>query len=99
MYVALGLAAAGGAYFYFKNPEDVQDLRVRAKRDAEQVKQKGQATVDAVKTRGEETLRHGQAEYDQIKVCCFSSVPHHDVIYLVGRGQGKTGGFTVRCRP
>lgn len=82
MYVALGLAAAGGAYFYFKNPEDVQDLKVKAKREAEQVKQKGRETVDDVKTRSEETLRRGEVEYDQVKVCCFSSARQHDVIIL-----------------
>lgn len=82
MYVALGLAAAGGAYFYFKNPEDVQDLKAKAKQEAEQVKQKGRETVDDVKTRGEETLRRGEVEYDQVKVCCFSSAQHHDVIIL-----------------
>jgi hypothetical protein len=65
MYVALGLAAAGGAYLYFKNPEDVQDVKSKAKREAEQVKQKGGETVDTVKTRAEETLRHGE---DQVKV-------------------------------
>lgn len=68
MYVALGLAAAGGAYFYFKNPEDVQDLKAKAKREADQVKQKGRETVDTVKTRAEETLRQGEVEYDQVKV-------------------------------
>jgi len=83
MYVALGLAAAGGAYFYFKNPEDVQDLRVKAKQEAEQVKRRGRETVDAVKSRAGETVRDGEVEYDQLKVCVITRLArHHDVIVL-----------------
>jgi len=66
MYVALGLAAAGGAYFYFKNPDDVQDLKAKATREAEQVKQRGRENMDTVKTRADETLRHGETKYDQV---------------------------------
>jgi len=76
MYFALGLAAAGGAYFYFKNPDDVQDLKVKATQEAGQVKQKGRESVDAVKIRADETLRHGEAKYDQVMVCCYSSSRH-----------------------
>jgi len=84
MYVALGLAAAGGAYFYFKNPEDVQDLKVKAKQEAEQVKRRGRETADAIKSRADETVRDGEVEYERLKVCVITCLArwHHDVIVL-----------------
>jgi hypothetical protein len=63
LYVALGLAAAGGAYFYFNNPEDVKDLKDRAQREATELKQKGKDTVE-----------DAQNKADQLKVgCCPQS--------------------------
>src|SRR6266446_9790136 len=71
LYVALGLAAVGGAYFYFKNPDDDQDLKAKATREAGQRKQKGSESVDAVKTRADKILRYGEAKYDQVTVLLF----------------------------
>jgi hypothetical protein len=82
MYVALGLAAAGSAYFYFKNPDDVQDIKAKAKREAEQVKQIGRESVGVVKTRADETLRRGEAKYDQLTVCCYLSGRHRNTYWI-----------------
>lgn len=73
VYVALGLAAAGGAYFYFNNP---QDINAKAKRDSEQVKQKGVETAEATKSRVDDAysqakvgLQNNEMKYSPIPRC------------------------------
>ena len=83
LYVALGLAAVGGAYFYFKNPDDDQDLKAKATREAGQRKQKGSESVDAVKTRADKILRYGEAKYDQVTV--FYSSGRHRNTHIICR--------------
>lgn len=55
VYIALGLAAVGGAYFYFNNPQDIN-----AKANREQVKQKGVETAEATKSGVDDA--YGQAK-------------------------------------
>lgn len=54
VYVALGLAAVGGAYFYFNN----QDVNAKANR--EQIKQKGVETAEATKSRVDDAYRQAK---------------------------------------
>ena len=69
LYVAVGLAAAGGAYFYLSNPEDVQDMKDRARREATELKHKSKETADAAKSRAENVLNTGEGKFDQARVC------------------------------
>ncbi|EDR09125.1 uncharacterized protein LACBIDRAFT_294056 [Laccaria bicolor S238N-H82] len=56
VYIALGLAAAGGAYFYFNNPQDTN-----AKANREQIKQKGVETTEATKS-SDDAYRQAKAQ-------------------------------------
>ncbi|PPQ93665.1 hypothetical protein CVT25_012724 [Psilocybe cyanescens] len=67
MYTALGLAAAGGAYMFFKNPDEVNDLKAKARHDEEILKKGGRDIVDAAKARADDTYRQGEAKFDKLK--------------------------------
>jgi hypothetical protein len=71
VYIALGLAAVGGAYFYFNNPQDIN-----AKTNREQIKQKGVETAEATKSRVDDAysqakvgLHNNEMKYSPIPRC------------------------------
>ncbi|KAF9476379.1 hypothetical protein BDN70DRAFT_882561 [Pholiota conissans] len=67
LYGLLALGAAGGAYLYFKNPDDVKDMKERAHREVTELKQKGKDAADDVKEKADTTLQSGEAKYDKFK--------------------------------
>jgi hypothetical protein len=66
MYVAIGIAAAAGGYWYYTHPEDVNATKRKAKANEEEMIRKGRESVDAIKARTEDAYQRGQAE---TKVC------------------------------
>lgn len=68
MWVALGLAGAAGAYWYYANPNDATALKRKAEADAEEMKRKARESVDAGKARADDAYKQSQAKYDDAKV-------------------------------
>jgi hypothetical protein len=71
MYTTLGLVAAASAYYYFRNTDEAQDLKDKAKADQNRMKSKGAELADATKARGEDAKQQGKAKLDQAKVYCL----------------------------
>ncbi|PPQ96811.1 hypothetical protein CVT26_006212 [Gymnopilus dilepis] len=67
LYLALGVGAAGGAYYYLKDSGEAQDLKDKAKKDEEIVKHKGQEAIDAAKARADDAYRQGQVKLENTK--------------------------------
>ena len=72
MYTTLGLVAAAGAYYYFRNTDEGQELKDKAKAERDHMKSKGGEMADAAKGRAEDVKQQGKAKWDQAKVCCIS---------------------------
>lgn len=53
---------------YFKNPDEVNDLKAKAKQDQEILKHKGRDALDEAKARANETYQRGEAKLDKLKV-------------------------------
>lgn len=70
MYIALGLVAAAGAYYYFRDTDEAQELKNKAKAEQDHMKSKGSEFADTVKGRAEDVKQQGKAKWDQAKVCC-----------------------------
>jgi hypothetical protein len=60
-YVALGIAAAAGSYWYYTHPED-------AKAQQKDILRKGHQSVDAVKASADGAYQRGQTAFDESKV-------------------------------
>lgn len=80
MYATLGLVAAAGAYYYFRDTDEAQKLKDKAKADQDHMKNKGAELADAAKGRAEDVKQQGKAKWDQTKVCCiiyqFKNITH-----------------------
>jgi hypothetical protein len=66
LYTALGLVAAASAYYYFRNTEEVKELKDKA--EPGHIKSKSAEMVDAAKVRAEDVKQQGKAKWDQAKV-------------------------------
>lgn len=69
IYVALGIAAAAGGYWYYTHPEDVSATKKKAQANEAEVIRKGRESVDSFKARADDVYQRGQARYDETKVC------------------------------
>jgi hypothetical protein len=69
IYVALGIAAAAGGYWYYTRPEDFNAAKKKAQEAEEEAKREGRESVNAVKARADDAYQRGQAKYDETKVC------------------------------
>lgn len=52
---------------FFKNPDEVNDLKAKARHDEEILKKGGRDIVDAAKARADDTYRQGEAKFDKLK--------------------------------
>lgn len=73
MYTTLGLVAAAGAYYYFRNTDEAQELKDKTKADVDQLKRRNADLTDAAKARAEDVKQQGKSKLDQVKVCGLSS--------------------------
>ena len=69
MYVALGITAAAGGYWYYTHPEGVNATKKKVELNEREVIRKGREFVDSVNARADDAYQRGQARYDEIKVC------------------------------
>jgi len=67
MYLALGIAAAAGGYWYYTHPEDVNATKKKAKVNEAEVIREGRESVESVKARADDIYQRGQARYDETK--------------------------------
>lgn len=67
MYTTLGLVAAAGAYYYFRNTDEAQELKDKAKADQDYVKRKSAELA----ARAEDVKEQGKSKLDRVKVCCL----------------------------
>ncbi|KAF8813716.1 hypothetical protein BYT27DRAFT_7250611 [Phlegmacium glaucopus] len=67
LYTTLGLVAAAGAYYYFRNTDEAQELKDKAKADQDQLKRRSAELADAVKARADDVKQQGKAKLDQVK--------------------------------
>jgi hypothetical protein len=72
MYTTLGLLAAASAYYYFRNTDEVRELKDKAKAETDHMKSKGADLAGAAKVRVEDVKQQGKSKLDQVKVCCIS---------------------------
>ena len=70
VYTALGLVAAAGAYYYFRNTDEGRELKDKAKAERDHMKSKGAEFADTAKGRAEDVKQQGKSKWDQAKVCC-----------------------------
>ena len=70
MYTTLGLVAAASGYYYFRNTDEAQELKNKAKAEQDHMKSKSAELADAAKVRAEDVKQQGKAKWDQVKVCC-----------------------------
>ena len=66
LYTALGVAAAAGAYVYFKNPEVSQEAKARK----DELEKKARIEMDKAKSRAGDMVQKGEGKVEQIKVRC-----------------------------
>jgi hypothetical protein len=88
IYVALGIAAAAGGYWYYAHPEDVSATKNKAKADEEEMIRKGRQSVDAAKAHADDAYQRGQATYDETKVCLTWLSVINRITQLSGYGTG-----------
>jgi glycerol kinase len=70
LWIGLGAAAvAGGAYYYYTQPEDIKALEAKAKKHEQEVKAKTREAADSAKARGDDAYKKGQLRYEDAKVC------------------------------
>lgn len=74
LWVALGIAAAAGGYYYYANPQDVNDLKKKAKEDQEEMARKARESVQAGKSRADDAYKQGLNKYDEAKVSPFNVI-------------------------
>lgn len=67
LYVALGIAAAAGGYWYYAHPDDVNKAEKKVKAEEEDMIRKGRDSVDSAKARAGDAYQRGQARYDETK--------------------------------
>jgi hypothetical protein len=69
MYTMFGLVAAASAYYYFRNTDEAQELKDKAKADHDRMKRQSAYLADTAKARAEEVKQQGKSKLDQAKVC------------------------------
>jgi hypothetical protein len=69
IYVAIGIAAAAGGYWYYTHPEDANALKRKAKVEEQEMLRKGRESIDAVKAHADDAYQRGEARYGEAKVC------------------------------
>ena len=74
LYTTLGLVAAASAYYYFRNTDQVQELKDKARAEPGHSRSKSAELADAAKVRAEDVKQQGKAKWDQVKVLCWLSV-------------------------
>ena len=72
VYATLGLVAVASAYYYFRDTDEAQELKDKAKAEQDHMKSKGAELADAAKGRAEDVKLQGKAKWDQVKVSCTS---------------------------
>lgn len=80
MYTMVGLVAAASAYYFFRNTDEAQELKDKAKADHDRMKRQSADVADATKARAEEVKQQGKSKLDQAKVyclCCRFEIVNH----------------------
>jgi len=67
LYTGVGLAAAAGAYYYFKSSDEPANLERKARHDEERIRVNARQTVDATKDRADDALQKGRATVNHIE--------------------------------
>ena len=71
VYTTLGLVAAASAYYYFRNTDEAQELKNKAKAERDHMKSRSGEFADTAKVRAEDVKQQGKAKWDQVKVCFY----------------------------
>lgn len=69
LYVVLGVAAAGSAYYYLTQDEQIsREIRAKAKENKEHVKSSTRDAIDNAKEKSVETEKRAKEDYEQLMV-------------------------------
>jgi hypothetical protein len=93
MYTTLGLVAAAGAYYYFRDTEEVKEFEDKVKAERDHMKRRRAELSDTADGRAEDVKQQGKAKWDQAKVSCHISQLRnltHET-FCSDKWQGKVG--------
>lgn len=69
LYAALGVAAAGGVWYYFnQEPEKANQLKEKAQSDEAKFREKAYGTLDAAKAKSDKWESQAKADLERVKV-------------------------------
>lgn len=85
LYVAIGVAAVGGGYVYFKRHQnEVERLQDKVRTDEQEMRQRVREGTASARSRLEDAVHEGERKYEDVKVRNQLHMSLHSSTVLAG---------------